>query len=199
MTAGKDEAIRIRPYETSDWEAICRIHDLARPQEVEGVMPTGTSAPLVKAAVDEDLFDSQIFVACRDSERGPVTGFVAIEDTLLTWLYVDPEWQGQGVGKALTAHALHLLGPEGWVMVLASNTRAVDFYASLGFRLAAVFPGDCEGYPCLVNRMCLPDSPHVDRPPQPHLSSLLLAGYSEDAPGEAVRGEDGVWRWQSAG
>lgn len=192
-------AIALRPYKDSDWAAICRIHDRARPQEVAGIMPPGTSAPLEKAAVDEGLFDSQLFVACQNGGRGPVTGFAAIENGLLTWLYVDPAWQGRGVGKALMGHVLPRLGPDGWVMVLASNERAVAFYALFGFQTAAAFPGDCEGYACTVLRMCLPGSPHAERPPRPEISSLLLAGYSETAPGEAVRGEDGVWRWQASG
>lgn len=195
---GNDLAVTIRPYRDTDWGAICRIHDRARPQEVAGVMPPGTSAPLAQAAVDEDLFDSRIVVACLGDAEGPVVGFAAYEDALLTWLYVDPELQGKGVGKALMAHVLPLLGPEGWVMVLDSNQRAVAFYVALGFHTAAVFPGDCEGYACQVNRMCLPGSSHADRPPQPFLSSLLLAGHTEADPGAAVRGADGVWRWVRA-
>lgn len=196
MTA--ENFVVIRPYDSSDWEAICRIHDRARPQEVAGVMPPGSSAPLEQAAIDEDLFDSDIFVACLHSEDGPVAGFAAIEAALLTWLYVDPAWQGRGIGRALMAHVLPLMGPDGWVMVLDSNARAVDFYTSCGFRTAAIFPGDCEGYPCTVNRMCLPGSSHADRPPQPFHSSLLLAGYTSEDPGAAVRGPDGIWRWAAS-
>lgn len=185
----------IRAYRGDDWLELCAIHDAARPQEVAGVMPPGMSARLTQAAVDEDLFDSDIFVACEDEVFGQVVGFVAIEGEMLTWLYVRPDRQGQGIGRALVAFALPLLGPHGYLTCIASNTRAAAFYEAMGFSVAAIFPGDCEGYACEVLRLCLPGSRHRERPPRPAESSLRLAGYRPEAPGHAERDAAGVWRW----
>jgi ribosomal protein S18 acetylase RimI-like enzyme len=187
--------VTIRPYRDADWPAICAIHDAARPQEVVGVMLPGTSAPLERAAVDEDLFDSDLFVACEGDEDGPVLGFVAIDGAQLTWLYVDPAGQRRGVGQALMDHVLPLIGADGWLTVLGSNRDAIGFYEAMGFTAAAVFPGDCEGFVCDVVRMCLPTSRHRERPPQPEESALRLAGYSAESPGHAQRDANGVWWW----
>ncbi len=187
--------LHIRAYRSEDWGEVCAVHDAARPQEVEAVMPPGTFAPMVKAAVDEDFFESDIFVACEDHADGPLVGFVAVEGSFVSWLYVKPAYQGQGVGSALMAYVWPLIGEDGHLTVIAENTRAVGFYWSLGFTPAAVFPGDCEGYPCEVIRLCLPTSRHRERPAQPSESSLLLAGFSADNWGHAERDPDGVWRW----
>lgn len=195
MTEPDRPPIFIRAYRGEDWVALCDIHDAARPQEVAGTMPPGTSAPLTQAAVDEDLFDSDIFVACEGEVFGPVVGFVAIARDMLSWLYVRPDRQGRGIGRELVEAVLPLLGPNGYLTCIASNTPAAAFYERMGFTVAAVFPGDCEGYTCGVLRFCLPESRHRERPPRPSASALRLAGYGDGNPGHAARDGVGVWRW----
>lgn len=195
MAIAERPPLTIRAYRGDDWLDLCAIHDAARPQEVAGVMPPGTSAPLEQAAVDENLFDGDIFVACDGDLAGPVVGFVAIEGEMLGWLYVRPDRQGQGIGRALVDYVRPYLGPHGYLTCIATNTRAAAFYERMGFAVAAVGPGDCEGYACEVLRFCLPGSRHRDRPPRPSAAALQLAGYSAAAPGHAERDASGVWRW----
>ncbi|MEZ4519493.1 MAG: GNAT family N-acetyltransferase [Chloroflexota bacterium] len=187
------EITTIRPYTEDDWTTVCAIHDAARPQEVAGVMPPEKVLSMTEAAEDDMFFASTAFVACAEDDR-PV-GFIAILDELITWLYVAPGWQGKGIGRRLMTHVQPLIGDDGYVNCLASNTPAAEFYRSCGFEDAAVFPGDCEGYPCQVLRLCLPTSRHRERPPKPASSSLLLAGFTDEAPGHPEKDAAGVWRW----
>lgn len=89
--------------------------------------------------------DYSIYVAIRDdrivgsfallimdnlAHQGAPSG--VIEDVA-----VDPQWQGQGIGKAMMRHALRLCGENGcYKVALSSNLkreRAHAFYESLGF------------------------------------------------------------------
>jgi GNAT superfamily N-acetyltransferase len=61
---------------------------------------------------------------------------------------VDPAHAGQGVGRALGEHALDWARAEGYRAmqfnaVVASNTRAVSLWRSLGFEILATIP---EGF-----------------------------------------------------
>lgn len=68
----------------------------------------------------------------QDDETGEVTGFVSMVDDYLAALFVIPEKQGTGIGKALLNHvkAIH---PTIKLAVYAKNTQAVGFYESQGF------------------------------------------------------------------
>lgn len=187
--------IHIRAYEEKDWPEVCAVHDAARPQEVAGVMPPGTFMPMIEAAYDEDFFSGQQFVACEDGPDGRVVGFIACNNAWITWVYVHPDEQGRGIGRAMMDHVRPLVGPDAVLTALSTNTGAIAFYEALGFVQAAVMPGDCEGYACNITRMCLPTSQYRDRYPRPVESSLLLAGYSAENWGHAEKGADGVWRW----
>lgn len=117
---------------------------LAQPE-----MDDGQTLPLAEA---EQVFDRmarypdyRMYVAIRDDRivgafallimdnlghQGAPSG--VIEDVV-----VDPQCQGQGIGKAMVQHALRLCGEKGcYKLALSSNLkreRAHAFYESLGF------------------------------------------------------------------
>ena len=75
------------------------------------------------------LWYSQVWVCERE---GALTGFYALVDEQLAAIFVAPPWQGQGVGKALMAHAKsqrsHLL-----LQVYQRNRKSLAFYLAQGF------------------------------------------------------------------
>lgn len=117
---------------------------LAQPE-----MDDGQTLPLAEA---EQMFDRmarypdyRMYVAIRDDRivgafallimdnlghQGAPSG--VIEDVV-----VDPQCQGQGIGKAMVQHALRVCGEKGcYKLALSSNLkreRAHAFYESLGF------------------------------------------------------------------
>lgn len=86
---------------------------------------------------------AETWVACHHGE--PV-GFISLLETFIGGLFVAPERQGLGAGRALVGHALALKG-ELSLEVYTANDQACRFYASLGFEEIARRPMDDEGLP----------------------------------------------------
>ena len=140
----------IREYSDEDWEAICRVHDRARPDELRGSCDPRAFVPLAEDPEAKDVHSSRKFVAC-DGEV--VVGFVGVEGAYLSYLYVDPEYYGRGIGRRLLRLGMDLAGPEVNTIALDGNARALALYESEGFRAIRTF--DCEnaGYPCTCVRL----------------------------------------------
>ncbi len=135
----------IRAYEPGDWDAIARAHDAARLQELEASVGVEAFLSLADTAEGEGLFDDQLWVASLDGE---VVGFVAYADAELTWLYVHPDRQGRGVGRALLRHALAHARSEGAGRVettVLDGNRARALYESEGFTLVETRTGALVG------------------------------------------------------
>ncbi|TDD48486.1 N-acetyltransferase [Kribbella antibiotica] len=83
-------------------------------------------------------------VAEEDDVLIGMAGVGREEDFWVLWkLYVLPDHQGKGVGKALLDAAVAALpdGTPGLLLdVLVQNTKAIDFYASYGFGVPPVTP-----------------------------------------------------------
>lgn len=92
---------------------------------------------------------AETWVLRRD---GRVAGFIGLLDSFIGGLFVDPACHGQGVGRALVAHAHHLKGPLS-VEVYAANTGATAFYRRCGFVEAGRRETDDEGRPQPLIRM----------------------------------------------
>ncbi|MFD1327959.1 GNAT family N-acetyltransferase [Mycoplana ramosa] len=94
---------------------------------------------------------AETWVACHRQE--PV-GFISLLGSFIGGLFVAPEQQGLGVGRALVSHALGLKG-ELCLEVYTGNTQAVGFYQSLGFEEISRRAQDDEGLPFENARMRL--------------------------------------------
>lgn len=143
--------ITVRPYEEGDWHAVCRVHDRARPEELRGSCDPRAFVPLSEdAEYEQDFHRSNKLVAC-EGER--VVGFVSVDGDYISWLYIDPEQQGRGIGRRLLRHAVSLAGPTASTVTLANNERALRLYLSEGFRIAETFEGENAGFPCTCVRL----------------------------------------------
>jgi ribosomal protein S18 acetylase RimI-like enzyme len=142
--------ITYRDYEENDWQAICNIHDRARPDELKGSCDPRAFIPIEQDEEVEDLKRSQKFVAC-DGEL--VVGFSAIDEKYVSFLYVDPDYYGQGIGRRLLQMTTDALGEGAWAIVLDGNHRAIALYESEGFEEIERFKSDNAGYPCTCLRM----------------------------------------------
>lgn len=152
--SGMDEII-IRDYQPNDWHAVCAVHDASRPFELVGATDPRAFRPMSEVAREERFFDSRTFVACGG---GSVIGFVSVEDSCITWLYVHPSFHRRGVGTMLLKQAMQECGPDAWLNTMAGNEAAIQFYKRSGFEVVKSFPSDCDGYPCTCLRLALPSS-----------------------------------------
>ena len=147
-----DAPITIRPYTDGDWDAIARIHDAARLDELRDSVGVAAFRTLAQTAEPEGLFDGQVWVAELD---GRVAGFVALDDDEVTWLYVDPRRYRHGVGRALLRHAVAAAGPRVEVTVLDGNPAALALYTSEGFTITETRTG------ALVGNEAFPATGHI--------------------------------------
>ena len=126
----------------------CSIHDKARPIEFHG---SCDERAFVSLAVDEhdlkDFHRSKKYVACIDDA---IVGFVGIDDSEITWLYVDPSAHGKGIGRRLLQKGLANIPSKASTYVLEGNTCARKLYESEGFKVIKQFNSKNNGYPCTV-------------------------------------------------
>lgn len=132
----------IRPYQTSDWQGICLVHDAARKFELEASGLADAFLTLEETGEEEGLFDATLLVAEVDGE---VAGFAGFTDEEVTWLYVDPARYRQGIGRALLDAVLRESGKPLSLDVLAGNTAALALYQSAGFKIIDTISGKLAG------------------------------------------------------
>lgn len=135
--------ITVAPYEPAHWAGIEAAHDAARMQELRLAGLQAAFLPLSVAAEREGLFEYSVCVATLNEK---VVGFAAFTEDELAWLYVNPAYQRQGVGRALAEYALIQMGPgEKMVEVLEGNEPARRLYRSLGFTSEELLHGHMPG------------------------------------------------------
>ena len=135
--------MRIVPYSPEYWEGIQAVHDPARMQELTLAGLEAAFLPLSVAAEREVLFAYHLYVALEETT---VLGFVAYTDEELAWLYVRPDRQRRGVGRALARFALERMTAETKdVEVLFGNETARNLYRSLGFTKETLVHGRMPG------------------------------------------------------
>jgi ribosomal protein S18 acetylase RimI-like enzyme len=135
-------SIVIRAYDVADWDAICRIHDAARLNELRGSVDLAAFLPLADTFEAEGLFDGDVWVAELD---GLLAGFIGAGPDEITWLYVDPALTRRGVARALTTWVLDRAPAEVELEVLDGNTAARAFYESVGFVYRSTTTGKLVG------------------------------------------------------
>src|SRR5262245_60904071 len=150
----------IRAYRDDDWPAVCAVHDRARPDELRGSCDPRAFVPLAEEREDAESFRrSRKFVACVGEQ---IVGFVGVDGTYLSWLYVDPAYSGQGIGRRLLRLGVQCIGPHAWTVVLVGNTRARRLYEREGFQVVETYDSTNAGYPCSCVRLALsPQQPHT--------------------------------------
>lgn len=137
-----DLAVLIRPYQAADWPQLCAIHDAARLDELRASVGVAAFLTLEQTGEAEGLFAGQVAVA---EVADKVVGFVAYTSTDLTWLYVDPNHYGRGIGRKLVRHAIEQAGPVLQLEVLEGNAAALQLYLSEGFTVVKRVEGRLAG------------------------------------------------------
>ena len=135
--------IEIRSYEERDWTAIEGIHDKSRSIELKLANLEEAFIPLEKAAYNEGLFDYVVDVAIIDDK---IVVFIAYSEDDIGWLYVHPEYMGNGIGTKLVQHVIKNKSESSLgIEVLVGNEPARKLYEKLGFRVVQVAEGVMPG------------------------------------------------------
>ena len=140
--------LTIREYQQEDWLVTCSIHDKARLIELQGSCDERAFVSLAEDKSDfEDFHRSKKYVACISDA---IVGFVGIDETEVTWLYVDPNTHGKGIGRRLLQEGLANIHTKASTYVLEGNTCARKLYKSEDFKEIKQFKSKNNGYPCTV-------------------------------------------------
>src|SRR5277367_247311 len=140
--------MKIRTYSDGDWPAVRDIYDLAKPDEMRGVVPAEAILSLDSDPEMKTLFQkSQILVAESDNR---IVGFGGNLGNYISWLFVHPAHRRKGVATALVrAITTRLNGPI-TLNVATENIAARSLYERLGFTVERELIGDFKGHPCPV-------------------------------------------------
>ncbi|MDD2967349.1 MAG: GNAT family N-acetyltransferase [Desulfovibrionaceae bacterium] len=71
-------------------------------------------------------------IAFVDDASGQIVGFFSLVGEYLAALFVEPAWQGKGIGSRLLHLALQMQ-PQAYLTVYAANSKAVAWYSKHGF------------------------------------------------------------------
>lgn len=137
-----DGALLIRDYRESDWPRFMAIHDAARANELRLAGLGDAFLPLSVASEREGLFEYALRVA---DLGGMAVGFTAFTPVELAWLYVDPAFSRQGIGRALVEDALGHMERPASIEVLAGNEPALRLYQRCGFQKEKLISGEMPG------------------------------------------------------
>ncbi|CDC69254.1 acetyltransferase [Staphylococcus sp. CAG:324] len=138
----KISTIQIRPYQETDFERLAQIHDCARKNELALADLSAAFIPLSIAAVKEDLFSYDVYVA---EYNDVVNGFIAFSKEEIAWLYVDINNTRKGIGKSLLSFALDKVKSNVSIEVLKGNLPAIFLYSSMGFKITETLSGKMPG------------------------------------------------------
>lgn len=132
---------------TDVWEASVRAtHHFLTDADIDELRPLVLNEYLA-------LVDSRV---CS-GDNGEIQGFVGVAHGKIEMLFVAPQWQGHGIGKALLQYAVTRMGAT-LVDVNEQNPAATGFYRRMGFSVFDRSPLDGQGrpFPLLHMRLATP-------------------------------------------
>lgn len=143
--------LEIRPYALDDWDAVCDIYDLSKPDELHGLVERSSIPPLTADPGMRQLFEeSTVHVAVKGRR---VAGFIGHRASSITWLFVHPAHRQQGMAAQLLLHVIQALPFPATLHVAKLNEPAVRLYHRLGFSVEREFAGHFNGQPVQVLKL----------------------------------------------
>ena len=124
----------IRPYKSGDFEATTSLWRRAREQAFPDFQRRKGHSYEEDRVYFRDviLINNDVWVV---EANGKPVAFMAIAGDFIDQLYVDPDHQWRGLGKALLDHARSLSPEHLWLYTLQINANGRAFYEKNGFRL----------------------------------------------------------------
>jgi ribosomal protein S18 acetylase RimI-like enzyme len=127
-----NSSLLIREYQPADFDAVTVLWRIASEKNLPEFQRTKGHF----FYEDRDFFRNHVLtkntVWVAEMDGRPVA-FMAMNGDFIDHLYVDPEYQNRGIGKALLDHARQLSPEHVWLYTLQINVNARAFYEKNGF------------------------------------------------------------------
>jgi putative acetyltransferase len=137
----------VRGFEPGDGEAVADLHRraiLATPEEHYTLAERESWAFGLRPDFYAPLNGSVMEVAAREDGR-PIAFCHCTRDEIVG-LYVDPDWQGRGLGSALLERAEAMIAGRGYhAAKVTATTSARAFYEAHGYTFVADHPHQTRG------------------------------------------------------
>lgn len=135
--------MHIRPYSLSDHIDVLEIYHLAKQDEFANEVPAFKISQFANKPLDFSTFPGIKVYVLELNNR--VVGFAGHQDEHIIWMYVHPEFRGQGIASRLIKYTLSQLQGLVYLSLLKSNKKALAFYQKAGFQVDSEFSGELEG------------------------------------------------------
>ena len=126
------EPFSIREYRPEDFDAVTILWRIAQEKALPELLRTKGHF----FYEDQEFFRNHILkenkVWVVELHNRPIA-FLAMKDDFIDHLYVHPDYQKRGVGKALLEFARQLSPDHLWLYTLQANVNAMAFYEKNGF------------------------------------------------------------------
>ena len=144
----------IRAYRKTDWGQVSAIYDLAKPDEMRGIVDAQAITPLAQDSQMLRYFsDSELWVY---EENGAVIGFIGRKKDVVSWLFVHPDHRRKGIARSLLNELIRIHQGPLKLNLVKSNQPALTLYESCGFEVFEEFEGNMYGCSIPAVRMRLP-------------------------------------------
>ncbi|MBS4199037.1 GNAT family N-acetyltransferase [Bacillus sp. FJAT-49732] len=155
----------IREMQKEDISKIQEIAIISWNDTYRGIIPTEIQEMFLRSAYNDEMLQrrlehSTIFVSEVDGEIVGFANFSTVNEdgkTELTAIYLDPEYQGKGIGTALLKKGITTLAgaKEIYINVEKDNSIGLTFYRAKGFEFVSEFSEEFYGYFLNTVRMVL--------------------------------------------
>lgn len=155
----------IRKMQKEDIQQVQQVSKASWNYTYEGIIPFEIQESFLKFAYNDEMMqrrleNSFIWIA---EVNGKIVGFANFSpvkedgETELTAIYLNPEYQGKGIGTALLNEGIINLedAKEIFINVEKDNSIGTTFYKAKGFKVVSEFDDDFNGYILKTVRMVL--------------------------------------------
>jgi GNAT superfamily N-acetyltransferase len=139
--------MRIRPYESTDAEAVSRLIRTTMRISNRADYPMDRLQPLIDYFSPEKVDQLSRERVCLVAEDGgEIVGTGGLEEDELVTFFVDPRRQGQGIGSALLSRIEAIASERGLrELRVGSSLAGAPFYQSRGYRPTGGFAEGTAG------------------------------------------------------
>lgn len=143
--------IYIRKVEKTDYDRLINIWEAS--VKATHFFLTAQTIQSLKSLVLKEYFPA-VTLICSYDDKGKITGFAGLLDNKLEMLFLLPEEQRKGIGKALLTYAIDFFNVNS-LDVNEQNPEAVAFYLKQGFKIDGRSSHDGQGNPYPLLHMSL--------------------------------------------